>query len=154
MQQAAQERTHLTSQAQIAPKIHRNAMHSELQFWWVELAVFKESLKAGRQSTSGAFAQHRVHLQGLRVVQFSCVALWDWLLEGHMEQSMNKTVSHLTKCISICEGCDKSLSCVKLCTLHAFPSHYHSHIFIIPDQVQWCQFIHINSYSNIEATYW
>lgn len=57
------------------PRFTRNAMHKELQFWWVELhlAVIKESLKAECQRI-WVFAQHRVHLQGLRVVQFSYVA--------------------------------------------------------------------------------
>lgn len=122
------------------PRFTRNTTHRELQSWWVELqlAVFKESLKTGCQSISGTFAQHRVHLQGLRVEQFSWVACVTESLKVPYSNQWTRQFYTLPKCISICGGCVKSMSCVKLCILHVFPSQYHSCIFIIPDQVQWC----------------
>lgn len=126
----------------ITPKFTRNAMHSKLQFWWVQLqlAVFKESLKAGCQSISGTFAQCRGHLQGLRVVQ-SCVACVTDSLKVPWSNQRTRQFYTLPKCISSCEGCVKSMSLsnVQLCILRTFPNSNHSCIFIIPDQVQWCQ---------------
>lgn len=79
------------------PRFTRNAMHRELQFWWVELhlAVIKESLKAECQRIWAFVQQSSFARTQSGTVLLCCMC--DWLLEGPMKQSMNKTVLHITQ---------------------------------------------------------
>lgn len=136
-----QHRKRHVSLAKLHPRFTRKAMHSGLQLWWVELqlAVFRGSLKAGCQSIPGTFAQHRVHLQGLSGTALLCCTC-GWLLEGPVEQSMNKTVLYITQMYFYLWRMRQEHE-PELCgALHpsCLPKHYHSCIFITPDQVQWC----------------